>query len=716
MNLNSFQVENFSISLEYYNFLKKIENCIIDYIQENKTASEEYYKRLFFINEIHKTNLNEIIKEIKTRKLKFSKEFFNFIDFLPKLQGAYLKNLVCINEDISKEIEKNKNLNSEQIIPIVKLQYDNSKKDLIKKENELKKVKKNLIDSMRNIEANIYKYFSYKKENKNEHKKENKKNKNILTEEVLNNNIANTKAIENIYKNEIEEGKKLENNFIKTLNFACENVKNASTEVFDKLKHLIINFVISLKNKFKLPLSEIDLFMPDLIAFDKSAKITDLLEKNFHNNKNIKNHIIPEKYNLEILKNKDAAEEKNNKNISNETNINIKYIEDGYYKETFIEDEIAFLTLQKMKENFELINIKDINLKAEKEKMETKKLTLKLVSNIKREKDINNNEEDVLYDLNEDEKIVLEILLNKHCNRVIFLHLLNRYRTEGKYLLPREIYNFISNLFIKILDTYKQDKDIFSAKNIIILSQTYFSKIKEQKIYLYKSINNHEIFKDSNFWEFLFNYEMNKEKIKISNIEMTSIINDELEIPQVEKKNKRKLQNLAYGQLMSLASNMKDFGFDPVKGFEIIEPKTKSYNLKQDLIEIIKNVLGYKESMKEEEKNNENIINEEINNNNIDNNKEINDENKDIIMNNKNRDSEIKNNDNNNEIINEEKNQKDENPMNNKEDKLKDNSKENENINNINDKILDQNNIINEKVNANSNEEQNSKINEKDNP
>ena len=77
--------------------------------------------------------------------------------------------------------------------------------------------------------------------------------------------------------------------------------------------------------------------------------------------------------------------------------------------------------------------------------------------------------------------------------------------------MQKKTFEIFSKIFYSILDKYEQDKDIFSVKNVIVLSQTYFYKDEnDKKEYLQANIIKHPIFKDLNFWETLFNFEMNK--------------------------------------------------------------------------------------------------------------------------------------------------------------------------------------------------------------
>ena len=94
----------------------------------------------------------------------------------------------------------------------------------------------------------------------------------------------------------IEDGKKEENNFVKFSKFYSESVKKVTGDLFEKLKHLILNFLISVKNNWKIPQTEIDSILPDLVKLDNSLKIEQIIEQYYHNDNNFKSLFNIEKY------------------------------------------------------------------------------------------------------------------------------------------------------------------------------------------------------------------------------------------------------------------------------------------------------------------------------------------------------------------------------------------------------------------------------------
>ena len=150
------------------------------------------------------------------------------------------------------------------------------------------------------------------------------------------------------------------------------------------------------------------------------------------------------------------------------------------------------------------------------------------------------------------------------------------------------MFEIFSKFFNHILNDIKEDDDVFSAKNIIVLSQTYYTKENDKKIYLQEDVKNHDIFKNINFWEKLFNFFIEKETQKYKNSKDINEINEN----NIEDNNNN-YSKIAYGQIMTICNNMIEFGLNKNDIYKVIEPKIKYYKLDEDLINNIKCVLEF---------------------------------------------------------------------------------------------------------------------------
>ena len=576
MNLNCFEIENVTLSLEYFNSLKTLSSAFLDYIKQYHFLSVEFHQKLLLLNTTYKDKISEISKKIAKKKLDFS-QIFDFINSIPKILDSYIENLLFFTEEINKQINLFDDKNIEQIVLTCETQFKGFKKELKSKVEEIDKIKQNFFNEMEKTEIITYNYY-YLQPKYNSNIPEKYRDENIynIKEGEMDMKILDTKELENRYKEHINEGRKKENTFLENSKFHCENIKKFSNELMEKIKHLVLNFLMSLKNNFQLPEKEITSFLPKLIKLDKNIKLDKIMEQHFINQKIGTFLFNPEIYKMKIFQR--SKKNKENNDIFNEIEDKIVELEDSIDRTYLILDQISLLTIQKMK-CFQLINIKDLNLEEEKEKIKMNHLTIKLLSNIKKEY----TEKEEL-NITQNELDLIESLLEKRCNRIVFLHKLNKFRALGNYMVTKVIYSIISKYFIKILNFIKKDYDTFPAKNVIVLSQTYYMIEKEEKIYIQEDIKEHEIFKDNKFWENLFNFFMNKE---IQKLRKSFDLNEE------KSDEKSHYNKLAFGQIMTICNNMLEFGYNKDDIYKFIEPKIKYYNLDEISISSIKCVLGF---------------------------------------------------------------------------------------------------------------------------
>ena len=577
MNLNCFEIENVTLSLEYFNSLKTLSSAFLDYIKQYHFLSVEFHQKLLLLNTTYKDKISEISKKIAKKKLDFS-QIFDFVNSIPKILDSYIENLLFFTEEINKQINLFDDKNIEQIVLTCETQFKGFKKELKSKVEEIDKIKQNFFNEMEKTEIITYNYY-YLQPKYNSNIPEKYKDENIynIKEGEMDMKILDTKELENRYKEHINEGRKKENTFLENSKFHCENIKKFSNELMEKIKHLVLNFLMSLKNNFQLPEKEITSFLPQLIKLDKNIKLDKIMEQHFINQKIGTFLFNPEIYNMKIFQR--SKKNKENNDIFNEIEDKIVELEDSIDRTYLILDEISLLTIQKMK-CFQLINIKDLNLEEEKEKIKMNHLAIKLLSNIKKEY----TEKEELLNITQNELDLIESLLEKRCNRIVFLHKLNKFRALGNYMITKVLYSIISKYFIKILNFIKKDYDAFPAKNVIVLSQTYYMIEKEEKIYIQEDIKEHEIFKDNKFWENLFNFFMNKE---IQKLRKSFDLNEE------KSDEKSHYNKLAFGQIMTICNNMLEFGYNKDDIYKFIEPKIKYYNLDEISISSIKCVLGF---------------------------------------------------------------------------------------------------------------------------
>ena len=411
MSNNPVKTEKISCFLKYYDIIKSINDSYLNYMKTYNLYTNDYYQKLLILQKESKLRMNDILKKLDQDENTDLIHIIKVTNAIPRIFDLYIENLEYLLKNIEKEIKLQEDFLKEKEIMISKLQtqYRESKKELSKKENDINKSKNTFLDNMYNTEEIIYKFYSSQIEKKapvGRSSQANQINLNkvnyAISEEQVNNSINNSKKLESNYEAELETGKALQEKFIEMEQNSNKNIKSIICDISIKLRQSVINVLIHLKNNYKIPHSEIDNFLPDLISEDGNKKIEETFNKILDNNVIEKITISQSNYNLEVLKDDNAKPEvKKNITKSNSKSFfsflgnkevsvltkqgkNIRILEDGLNEIPFIDDEIAFLTTKKMLSSFKLINNKGFNMEEEEEKTNTKKITTNLLSNYKR--------------------------------------------------------------------------------------------------------------------------------------------------------------------------------------------------------------------------------------------------------------------------------------------------------------------------------------------
>ena len=585
------EFQNMNISREYFSFIKDIYSDFIKYIKQYKTIASEYTKKMQQLQEKYSFQLMDLNKSKKKYSNIHTKFIFSITSTVPRILSQLIQNMDLFINQADTTIKTLENTIKEKTTAALKYQemYDESRVNLLKNYKNIDKYKELFMNSMSNSEDIILKYYNNKinineEKNKKEKKEKEKIEKKItkikntfdlsLNKEQMNTSISNSKKLEIQYKNAFESTEKLEQNFNKLAEEATVNVKKLSCELIIKLKDIILDFVVLLKNSYKMPLSEIDIQLPKLSNFENNSTYEKKINESYILNKKLTCYKLI-KYKLKCFCIPSTIDEKYN------PNNHIVRTEDGYEELSFIDDKPTFLTIKEMNENFDLIDIEEMDLKLEEEKIKVRELTLKLLSFDKKPISDNN----IL--LSENEIKELDNSFDKHYNRVLFLQALGTFRSKGIYSFPIDLYDLMYKFFTTIINTIARDKDFHSAKNIIILSQTYYFLENGKKKYLQEKIKNSQLFQSSNFWKEYLEYSIEKEIIRSINHDTKNgtLIKDS------KKESDELYGNIVFSQLVPITDNMIDFGLDRKTIREIIKPIIKHYNMNEQSINIIDDVI-----------------------------------------------------------------------------------------------------------------------------
>jgi hypothetical protein len=578
---------NINISESYFTFLKQISEDYIKYITNYKMATSDYLKKIILNQEKYSPQLlgtKEQPKDINVSHI------ISLTSIIPKIIKQQIINIECFIDTIDSKFNKYEKLLKNKTNEFFDCQnlFKDFKNELNRKYKEIEQIKNNYMSSITLAEETINKY--YKKQN---NKKKNefdskmmlpKTNTNeldyISIEEQLNSIIQKTKKIEEEYKSNIDSTKSTENNYMKIMVHSKDEMRKILCEVSNGLKELISENIILLRNTYKIPLKELDIYLDDIIKVEEFLVFNKDIISSYKDTNKLK-PITPEKYTLKIFQGDKRNFRKSKSGPL--TKIN-SFIEENFQEMDYLQEEVVFKTIKKMKENFELIEKINFDLESEEEKLRCKYLTWKILSFA--DDNIFNNQTQKISDKEIEE--IHKMLLKKQ-NRVIFIQQLSQFRTRGIFDIPKREYDILSGLLNIIAKTIESDKDYDSAINIIILSQTYYVIKDNKKEYLQNAIMNNELFKNIKFWETYVNYAINKEL----NISKEADKKNGIKYLN-DKEKEEKMSNIVFSQLIPISDNMIEFGLDVNVVEEIILPLIKKYKISPEFSEIVLSTINAK--------------------------------------------------------------------------------------------------------------------------
>ena len=573
--------DSFDLSKDYYYFIRDTINDYTKYIKQYKLVNIGLSKKLSQFQEKFGQNLLDKEK-LKNKYKNFDiKSIYEITSIVPNIVQQLINNFNFVANALDPIIESLDNIFNEKINMEYKLEYESIKNNLNKSYKNIEKNKNIFFNKMNYVEDTIYKYYTSKnKNNQNNIDEKNNKNENLITTEQLNTVINDGKKLEAQYLSCFDTILDLENSFDEISKKLKLNYSKYSLDLTKKFRKIISDISLILKNNFSEPLNETALMLEKINDFDQKVNIEKIIYDSFRINKLIVKQ-KPKKYRIKIFK--DSIKIKGNKNPKS----HINYLEDGLDELTYFEDYPSLNTVNYLYNYFNLVE-KDfkLDLKIELEKLQTKNISQQILLYIKKDKNEIKDTGNIL--ISKDEIKKLKELLNAHHNRVIFLQDLNTFRAKGAYGIPKDIFDLWNDLFTLMTNTIAKDKDFHTAKNLIILSQTYYYLTEENyKYYMFEILKKNDIFRNYKFWEAYIYFSIDNEIIK-------TIKNDKRNGTLI-KKNQKESDDLygriVFAQLVSMADNMINFNFDMKKLKELIKPIIKHYNLNEESITIIDDII-----------------------------------------------------------------------------------------------------------------------------
>ena len=534
----------------------------IDFLHEKATT--EHNKMNIFSEIITKYqstlhNFSKSIESIKTLNNEIMSETGNSLNLsLKNLQKSINAHILEFQE-CSTHIKRT-------IIPMMKVKEDKhiKEKEMYNQYNKLKniyqtmksnceKAKKDYYAEANFCEKNIHNLIQFSSDKLNTN---NEKDEEILkTEDKMNTSITNTKNLEDKYNKIINEANNARIKYIKQEEELLKYYQKINYEFYYKINCVIIFIIPILKKLFSSLLSEL------ISTEERCKKINIDNDINSFINNNISNltqeaPIVFEPYFPE-------AELKT-------TNIS------GGDKKELENLDINFNILKILKKNFKDIR-NDINMEEEEKKFRLRFLC-KEIFKIGPGKGFTSEEKEEL----------IELLKIPQC-KSFFLITLSKQRTKGRFKRSEKLVKELVEIIISILDSSEKIKDYHSAKNCIILSETFYyekenKKEKEKnkkeenikKIYLIDYIKYYKWFQNIDFWEGIIEYMIQEEIVKNEQINQKNKTNE------TPEEMKSKISNIGFSIVLSYTNTMNEFNISKENIIKIVETFVKKYDIEQD--------------------------------------------------------------------------------------------------------------------------------------
>jgi hypothetical protein len=615
MSIKCSEVVNFNLSLGYFNLISEIIQEQVKYIRGYKLIMNDYFQKVFELQKISGMKLGKVPANFEKSTWLDSAPLIKLTQQIPKIIQKHIEKVNDFVNGIEPVLKQLESFYKNKSLEIKKFQknYENSNATVIKKYIETEKTKDLFMNSISKSEDLILNCCKKKMDGIKNEVENSKKDKTSLEQQKKNSIIA-TKRYESNYKDIINKTIEAENDFLTAINEAIKGLKDINSDGSEILKYTIEYFLNSIKGSYKVPLDLIESSLASLGKLKQKEVMMKAMEDTFNNQQKLVN-ITSTRYNLktlEIIKDErdsnasqNSYNSKNTKNAKNyEEMLSKKYkgfvkFEDGFEEMSYFEDDVAFLTVKELFQEFELINHNGLDIQKEEEKNEVKNIINRLLASISVDSNKNNialfnlfnYKSNILF--SENDKKNLTNLLTKHQNRAIFLHKLNDYRTCSLFEITPKGMDDLIEIFISVVDSSRKEKDFHCIEMSIILSKTYYKKENDKKIYIQKALQDLPCFKEKSFWDELLEYSISKDIISSSKINKELIIADDAK--------KEKDDNIVFSQLLSIIDNMSDFEVDGNIIKEVIEPKILSYKISEKLKNTIYEVIEAKMKEKNQE-------------------------------------------------------------------------------------------------------------------
>ena len=427
-------------------------------------------------------------------------------------------------------------------------QYNKSKNLYNNSKINLEKARKEFEASAKICESNIFNMIQSK------YQALNSEEDLVKYEERMKLSITSTKNLEDKYYKLLEDTNKARENEINKQKELLKFYQIINTDFYLKLNCIISYFIPMVKKMFTSILLSMDALDYRFKNINIQQDMNNFIEKNktdFKRDDPIP--FIPYTPEADLTKNFAGIEKKELETL-----------------------DINYQVISTMHQNFRDIR-KDLNMIEEEKKYRLRFLCTQI---FKIGPGIS---------FNPKEKKELINLLKEPFYKSYFLVTLSKQRTKGRFQRSETLIKDLSDIIHNILDESQKNKDYESAKNCIILSQTFFHEKKNQKnqndikkIYLFDYIKNYKWLQSLDFWEGIIEHMIQNEIAKNEEVNKKNNV-----INETQEDIKSRLSNIGFSQVLSYSNNMIEFKIEKKDITKIVDSFIKKYGIEESMAEAI---------------------------------------------------------------------------------------------------------------------------------
>ena len=427
-------------------------------------------------------------------------------------------------------------------------QYNKSKNLYNNNKINLEKARKEFEASAKICESNIFNMIQSK------YQALNSEEDLVKYEERMKLSITSTKNLEDKYYKLLEDTNKARENEINKQKELLKFYQIINTDFYLKLNCIISYFIPMVKKMFTSILLSMDALDYRFKNINIQQDMNNFIEKNktdFKRDDPIP--FIPYTPEADLTKNFAGIEKKELETL-----------------------DINYQVISTMHQNFRDIR-KDLNMIEEEKKYRLRFLCTQI---FKIGPGIS---------FNPKEKKELINLLKEPFYKSYFLVTLSKQRTKGRFQRSETLIKDLSDIIHNILDESQKNKDYESAKNCIILSQTFFHEKKNQKnqndikkIYLFDYIKNYKWLQSLDFWEGIIEHMIQNEIAKNEEVNKKNNV-----INETQEDIKSRLSNIGFSQVLSYSNNMIEFKIEKKDITKIVDSFIKKYGIEESMAEAI---------------------------------------------------------------------------------------------------------------------------------